>query len=181
MFEIGQAEIDAVADTIRRGILTRFQGGTEGYLARSERAIAEKIGTKHALMLNSGTIALISALVALGIGKGDEVLVSAYTWISTPLAPMLLQAVPKLVEIDESLTMDPEDLEPEAFMTEPLDLTKRLFKNKTVVVGHLPTTEENGGNGRIWFGNGGVNINCGVKDGGYLGCLRLDDMKEYYI
>lgn len=77
--------------------------------------------------------------------------------------------------------MDLEDCEPEAFMTEPLDLTKRLYKNKTVVVGHLPTTEENGGNGRIWFGNGGVNINCGVKDGGYLGCLRLDDMKEFYV
>ena len=37
------------------------------------------------------------------------------------------------------------------------------------------------GNGKIWFGNGGVNINCGVKDGGYLGCLRLDDMKEFYV
>ena len=44
--------------------------------------------------------------------------------------------------------MDLEDLEPEAFMSEPLDLTKRLYKNKTVIVGHLPTTEENGGNGR---------------------------------
>ena len=77
--------------------------------------------------------------------------------------------------------MDLEDCEPEAFMTEPLDLTKRLYKNKTVVVGHMPTTEENGGSGRIWFGNGGVNINCGVTDGGYLGCLRLDDMKEFYV
>jgi dTDP-4-amino-4,6-dideoxygalactose transaminase len=111
MFEMGEAEINAVADTIRRGILTRFQGKTEGYLARSERALAEKIGVKHALMVNSGTSALICAMVALGIGKGDEVLVSAYTWISTPLAPMLLGAIPRLVEIDESLTMDPEDLE----------------------------------------------------------------------
>ena len=111
MFGIGEEEINAVADTIRRGVLTRFQGGTEGYLARSERAIAEKIGVRHALMVNSGTSALMCALVGLGIGKGDEVLVSAYTWISTPLAPMLLQAIPKLVEIDETLTMDPEDLE----------------------------------------------------------------------
>lgn len=111
MFGIGEAEINAVADTIRRGILTRFQGGTEGYLARSERALAEKTGVKHALMVNSGTSALMCAMVALGIGKGDEVLISAYTWISTPLAPMLLQAIPKLVEVDESLTMDPDDLE----------------------------------------------------------------------
>lgn len=110
-FGIGEEEIEAVADTIRRGVLTRFQGGTEGYLAKSERALAEKIGVKHALMVNSGTSALMCAMVALGIGKGDEVLISAYTWISTPLAPMLLQAIPKLVEVNETLTMDPDDLE----------------------------------------------------------------------
>ena len=111
MFGIGEAEINAVADTIRRGVLTRFQGGTEGYLARSERALAEMAGVQHALMVNSGTSALLCAMVALGIGKGDEVLISAYTWISTPLAPMLLQAIPKLVEVNETLTMDPDDLE----------------------------------------------------------------------
>lgn len=77
--------------------------------------------------------------------------------------------------------MDLADCEPEAFMTQPLDLSKRLYKNKTVVVGHLPMTEENGGDGKIYFGNGCVNINCGVKDGGLLGCLRLDDMKEFYV
>ena len=110
MFEIGEEEIQAVTDTLRRGVLTRFQGKTEGYLAQAERDLAEKTGCKHALMVNSGTSALISSLVALGIGKGDEVLVSAYTWISTPLAAMLLQAVPVLVEVDETLTMDPDDL-----------------------------------------------------------------------
>ena len=111
MFDIGDEEIAAIADTIHRKILTRFQGGKEGYLARSERALAEKFGAKHCLMMNSGTSALNSALVALGIGPGDEVLVSAYTWIATPLAAMLLGALPKLVEINETLTMDPVDLE----------------------------------------------------------------------
>lgn len=110
MFGIGEEEINAVAETIRKGWLTRFQSGTEGYLAKSERELAKMAGVKHALMMNSGTSALISAMVALGIGPGDEVLVSAYTWISTPLAPVLLGAIPRLVEIDESLTMDPEDM-----------------------------------------------------------------------
>jgi dTDP-4-amino-4,6-dideoxygalactose transaminase len=110
MFEIGEEEIQAVTDTLRRGILSRFQGGTEGYLAQAERDLAAKTSCQYALMMNSGTSALISSLVALGVGKGDEVLVSAYTWISTPLAPMLLQAVPVLVEVDDSLTMDPDDL-----------------------------------------------------------------------
>lgn len=111
MFGIGEEEINAVADTIRKGNLTRFQGGTTGYLAQAERDLAAKIGVKHALMVNSGTSALMCAMVALNIGKGDEVLISAYTWISTPLAPMILQAIPKLVEVNESLTMDPDDLE----------------------------------------------------------------------
>lgn len=111
MFGIGEEEINLVSDTIRKNILTRFQGGTTGYLARAERELAEMTGVKHALMVNSGTSALICAMVALGIGKGDEVALSAYTWISTPLAPMLLGAVPRLVEIDESLTMNPDDLE----------------------------------------------------------------------
>ena len=110
MFGIGEEEINAVAETIRKGWLTRFQSGTEGYLAKSERELAKMAGVKHALMMNSGTSALISAMVALGIGPGDEVLVSAYTWISTPLAPVLLGAIPRLVEIDESLTMDPDDM-----------------------------------------------------------------------
>lgn len=109
-FGIGEPEINAVADTIRRGILTRFQGRTTGYLARSEKALAEMVGVRHALMVNSGTSALICAMVALGIGPGDDVLLSAYTWISTPLAPMLLGAIPRLVEIDETLTMDTADL-----------------------------------------------------------------------
>ena len=111
MFGIGEPEINAVAETIRKGWLTRFQGKTEGYLAQCERELASKIGVQHALMVNSGTSALIASMVALGIGPGDEVLVSAYTWISTPLAPMLLGAIPRLVEIDESLTMDVDDLE----------------------------------------------------------------------
>ncbi len=110
MFGIGEPEINAVAETIRKGWLTRFQGKTEGYLAQCERELALKTGVRHALMVNSGTSALIASLVALGVGPGDEVLVSAYTWISTPLAPMLLGAIPRLVEIDASLTMDTDDL-----------------------------------------------------------------------
>ena len=74
-----------------------------------------------------------------------------------------------------------EDLKPEAFFTEPLDLTKKYFDDVTVVVGHTPTTEENGGNGRIFFGNGSIAIDCGEARGGTIGCLRLDDLKEFYV
>lgn len=110
-FGMGQPEIDAVADCIRKGELSRFQSGANGRIARCEKALAEMSGTKYSLMVNSGTSALICSLVALGIGPGDDVLVSSYTWIATPLAPMLLGAIPRLVEMDETLTMDPDDLE----------------------------------------------------------------------
>ena len=49
------------------------------------------------------------ALVALGVGPGDEVLVPAYTWVSDAAAVVAVGAVPVLVDVDESLTMDPAD------------------------------------------------------------------------
>ncbi len=77
--------------------------------------------------------------------------------------------------------IDLEKLKPEAFFTEPLDLTKKYFDDKIVVVGHNPTTEENGGNGKIFYGNGSIAIDCGEARGGTVGCLRLNDFKEYYV
>ena len=77
--------------------------------------------------------------------------------------------------------VDLESLKPEAFFTEALDLSKKYFDDVTVVVGHNPTTEENGGNGKIFFGNGSIAIDCGEARGGTIGCLRLDDLKEFYV
>ena len=77
--------------------------------------------------------------------------------------------------------IDLESLEPEAFFTEALDLTKKYFDDKTVIVGHNPTTEDNGGNGKIFYGNGSIAIDCGEMRGGVLGCLRLEDGKEFYL
>ncbi len=77
--------------------------------------------------------------------------------------------------------VDLEELKPEAFFTEALDLTKKYFDDKTIIVGHTPTTEDNGGDGKIFFGNGSIAIDCGEMRGGVLGCLRLEDGKEFYI
>ena len=77
--------------------------------------------------------------------------------------------------------VDLEALKPEAFFTEALDLTKKYFDDKTVIVGHTPTTEDNGGDGKIFFGNGSIAIDCGEARGGTIGCLRLEDMKEFYV
>ena len=77
--------------------------------------------------------------------------------------------------------IDLESLEPEAFFTEALDLTKKYFDDKTVIVGHNPTTEDNGGDGKIFYGNGSIAIDCGEARGGTIGCLCLDNMKEFYV
>ncbi len=76
---------------------------------------------------------------------------------------------------------DLDSLVPQDLISESLDLRKKYFEDKTVIVGHEPTTEENGGDGRIFYGNGSINIDCGNMRGGRLACLCLDDGREYYV
>lgn len=96
---------------IARGQLLRYRGGEHGFTTKFEQRLAAKLDAKHVLTVNSGTSALIASLVGAGIGPGDEVLVPAYTWVATAIAPIAVGAVPVLVDIDESLTIDPEDIE----------------------------------------------------------------------
>jgi dTDP-4-amino-4,6-dideoxygalactose transaminase len=96
---------------VANGQLLRYARGPRGYTARFEAKLAERTGAGHVLTVNSGTNALITALAAAGVGPGDEVLVPAYTWVASALAPLAVGAVPVLTDIDESLTIDPEDLE----------------------------------------------------------------------
>ncbi|WP_243653354.1 DegT/DnrJ/EryC1/StrS family aminotransferase [Pseudonocardia endophytica] len=93
-----------------RGELGRYSAGGVSEVARLERELQDVIGVRHALAVNSGTSALVAALVGAGVGPGDEVLVPAYTWVSTAAAPLAVGAVPVLVDVDASLTMDPVDL-----------------------------------------------------------------------
>ena len=86
-------------------------GDKSSFTARFQASLASKIGVEHALALNSGTSGLITALTVAGIGPGDEVLIPAYTWVSTAIAPLAVGADPILVDIDETLTIDVDDLE----------------------------------------------------------------------
>ena len=67
-------------------------------------------GAKHILATSSCTGALISSLTAMGVGPQDEVIVPAYTFIATAAAVIAAGAVPVIAEIDETLTIDPEDV-----------------------------------------------------------------------
>lgn len=110
MLSIGVREMAAAIRVLSKGDLSRFSERGTSETRRFEMELASKFGARHALAVNSGTSALISALVGIGVGPGDEVLVPAYTWVSTAAAPLAVGAVPVLVEIDETLTIDPNDI-----------------------------------------------------------------------
>lgn len=97
------------ARVLASGNLSRYSGQQISITDRFEQELAAEFDTEHALAVSSGTSALVCALAGVGVGPGDEVLVPAYTWIASAAAPLLLGAVPILVDIDESLTMDPLD------------------------------------------------------------------------
>jgi len=110
MLKIGEAEARAAARVIGRGQLWRYRSA-ESECAKFERELAAKMGMEHALAVTSGTAALICSLAGLKIGPGDEVIVPGYTFMATALAPLALGAIPVIAEIDESLTLDPADVE----------------------------------------------------------------------
>lgn len=111
MYVIGEEEIQAVAEVIRSGKLFRYQGAERSQTDLFEQEWAAKIGVRHALAVTSGTASLICALAGLGVGPGDEVILPAYTFIASALAPLAVGAVPIIAEIDESLTLDPAEVE----------------------------------------------------------------------
>src|SRR6476469_1403698 len=111
--EVGQEELEALARVIESKNLFRYYGVGKGpdEVASFEREFAGHMGSKHALCVNAGSSALICALIGAGIGEGDEVIVPAYTWNATPNAVLATRALPILAEVDESLTLDPVDVE----------------------------------------------------------------------
>ena len=114
-FIIGDEEKREVEDVLRSGYLSRFGREDDARFKRKvfqlENAFAKKVGVKHCVAVNSGTSALMASLVALGIQPGDEILVTGYCYIASLSAIIVLGGRPILTEIDESLTMDPDDIE----------------------------------------------------------------------
>ncbi len=112
---IGREEIEEVLDVMESGYLFRY-GSLEDPKYKHkvyslEKEFAAYCGVRHALALSSGSGALICALKALGIGPGDEVIVPAYTFIASFSSVIYAGGIPVLTEIDESLNIDPADIE----------------------------------------------------------------------
>jgi dTDP-4-amino-4,6-dideoxygalactose transaminase len=101
---VGEEEIAAVADTIRSGWLT-----TGPKAAELERRMAEFLEAEHVVALSSGTAALHLALVALGVGPGDEVITTPITWPATANVIVHTGATPVFADVrDGDLNIDPE-------------------------------------------------------------------------
>lgn len=75
-----------------------------------------------------------------------------------------------------------EDYMPEDFVSEPVDLDRIYFDDVTLIVGHVPTyTIEGADKGKIYYGENCIVLDCGAAYGERLGCLRLEDGKEFYV
>ena len=111
--EIGEEEKSAVMQVLDDKYLFRYYGPSdvESRVRLFEKEFSEKIGIKYSLATNSCTSALICSLVALGIGPGDEVIVPGYTFFASCASIIAARAIPVIVEIDDSLTLDPHDIE----------------------------------------------------------------------
>ena len=111
MYRIGKEEVKAVEKVIKSKELFRVKK-LPGECDKFEKEWAKKIGKKYALLMNGGgTAALMAGLVGLDIGPGDEVLIPSYTFMATATAVLLVGAIPVVVEVDQTCTIDPVDIE----------------------------------------------------------------------
>jgi len=110
--EIGEEEKNAVMQVLDDKYLFRYYGpaDVESKVKLLEKELSLKIGVKYSLAMNSCTSALISSLVALDVGPGDEVIVPGYTFFASCAAIIAARAIPVIAEVDDSLTLDPDDL-----------------------------------------------------------------------
>lgn len=111
MYRIGQEEIDAVARVIASKKLFKVNSGPLQECAKADEELRQIFGAKYAILMTSGHAALTSALIGMGIGPGDEVIVPGYTYIATAIAVVAAGAMPVIAEIDETMTIDVADVE----------------------------------------------------------------------
>jgi len=112
-FELfGTEERSEVNDVLATGIMMRygFDGPRKGVWKSKEleTAICNVFGSKYAQLVSSGTAALTTAMAALGIGYGDEIILPAFTFVASFEAVISVGAIPVFVDVDDTLTLNPE-------------------------------------------------------------------------
>lgn len=120
---ITQKEIEYVIDAIKSGWVSSIGP----YVERFEQKFAEFVGTKYAISVSNGTVALHLALVTLGIKDGDEVLVPDLTFVATANAVTYCRAKPIFVDVTQN-----------NWCIDPVDIRKKITKNtRAIIVVHL--------------------------------------------
>jgi perosamine synthetase len=99
---VGAAEEELVLEVLRSGRLVKGP-----MIERFEAAVRDEVGCKHAISVNSGTSALVAALLAHGIRAGDEVVTSPFTFVATLNAILYVGARPCFVDIGDDFNIDP--------------------------------------------------------------------------
>lgn len=111
---IGKEEMEAVMEVMQSGNFFRYGNQNDPKFlhktATLEKEFARYCGVQYALATSSGTSSLLCSLIALGLKPGDEIIVPAYTFVASYTSCIFAGLVPVLVEIDESLTLDPNDV-----------------------------------------------------------------------
>src|SRR5512143_3542330 len=106
---IGPDDRRLINEVLDSGIVA---GGTAPQVSALEREWAAYVGTRYCLTTTSGTAALHMALAALGVGPGDEVITSAFTFLASASCALHQNAIPVFVDIDaHTYNMDPAKLE----------------------------------------------------------------------
>jgi perosamine synthetase len=106
---LGDEEKAAVADVLASGGLTNasYEGGK--YVRAFESKVSSLLGAKHVVAVNSGTAALHSVLMALGVKPGDEVIVPSFTFVATSNVVLASGARPVFVDTKTDYNMDPKE------------------------------------------------------------------------
>jgi dTDP-4-amino-4,6-dideoxygalactose transaminase len=122
-----ETEIAAVTRVLTARSPFRYYGpDLQNEASQFEAELSQFIGSRFCVGVSSGTTALQAALAALNVGPGDEVILPGYFWVSTVAAIVNNGAVPVLADVDDSFSLDPDDLE-----------RKLTARTKAVVVVHM--------------------------------------------
>ncbi len=200
-YMVGEEEKREVEEVLETGYVSRYGREDDPRFKKKvvtlEREFAKKMGARYALAVNGGTGALMAALVGVGVGPGVEVLVPGYTFVASISSIIAVGGSPVLVEIDESLTMDPDDIEkkltkktkvvmPVHMLGNPSDLSRitEIARRHNLVVledccQSLGASYKGKMTGTIGdIGAFSLNINKTITSGD--GGMVITDSREYY-
>jgi dTDP-4-amino-4,6-dideoxygalactose transaminase len=111
----GKEEIESVTEVLQTGYLFRYGNENDKKFLQKvltlEKQLSEYTGAEYVLATSSGTSALLISAIALGLKPGDEIIIPAYTFVASYSSVIFPGFVPVLAEIDDSLTIDPDDIE----------------------------------------------------------------------